>query len=163
VGPLPKTLDLDSLPKNPSESQTLSHAFQTIAFSMADTGECGEQKLNHRDGQAEEFYRDLMQRGIRERVGMEATGYSRCRASPIWRGDPNPASRRPASSLHAQSCLIDKDFPSAWVRMQRALRSFAMRSLVFCGRTPSDPRFDSERNGHGVPFTSLVGDQLSFW
>jgi transposase len=36
-----------------------------------------EQELNHRDGQAEKFYRDLKQRGIRVRVGMEATGYSR--------------------------------------------------------------------------------------
>jgi hypothetical protein len=29
------------------------------------------------DGQAEKFYRDLKQRGIRVRVGLEATGYSR--------------------------------------------------------------------------------------
>src|SRR6266481_9824475 len=35
-----------------------------------------------------------------------------CRASLVRRGDPNPTSRRPASSLHAQSCLIDKDFPA---------------------------------------------------
>jgi hypothetical protein len=26
-----------------------------------------------------------------------------------------------------------------------------------------DPRFDPGRNGHGVPLTSLVGGQLSFW
>src|SRR3981189_3631895 len=52
-------------------------SFQTIAFLMEETGECGEQELNHSDGQAERFYRDLHQRGIRVRVGMEATGYSR--------------------------------------------------------------------------------------
>jgi len=52
-------------------------SFQTIAFLMEETGECGEQELNHSDGQAERFYRDLQQRGIRVRVGMEATGYSR--------------------------------------------------------------------------------------
>jgi len=52
--------------------------FQTIAFFMEETGECGEQELNHSDGQAEKFfYRDLKQRGICVRVGMEATGYSR--------------------------------------------------------------------------------------
>ena len=44
---------------------------------MEETGECGEQELNHSDGQAEKFYRDLKQRGTCERVGMEATGYSR--------------------------------------------------------------------------------------
>ncbi len=52
-------------------------SFQTIAFFVEETGEYGEQELNHRDGQAEKFYRDLQQRGISVRVGMEATGYSR--------------------------------------------------------------------------------------
>jgi len=49
-------------------------SFQTIAFFVEETGEYGEQKLNHSDGQAERFYRDLKQRGICLRVGMEATG-----------------------------------------------------------------------------------------
>jgi hypothetical protein len=40
-------------------------------------GECGERQLNHSDGEAERFYRDLKQQGTRVRVGMEATGYSR--------------------------------------------------------------------------------------
>jgi transposase len=52
-------------------------SFQAIAFFEEETGECGEQELNHSDGQAERFYRDLQQRGISVRVGMEATGYSR--------------------------------------------------------------------------------------
>ena len=52
-------------------------SFQTIAFFVEETGECGEQELNHSDGQAEKFYRDLKQRGICVRVGMEATGYAR--------------------------------------------------------------------------------------
>jgi len=51
-------------------------SFQTIAFLIEETGECGEQELKHSDGQAEKFYRDLKQRGISVRVGMEATGYS---------------------------------------------------------------------------------------
>ena len=33
-------------------------SFQTIFF-MEETGECGEQELNHSDGQVEKFYRDL--------------------------------------------------------------------------------------------------------
>jgi hypothetical protein len=52
-------------------------SLQAIAFCVEETGECGERELNHSDGQAERFYRDLKQRGIRVRVGMEATGYSR--------------------------------------------------------------------------------------
>ena len=51
-------------------------SFQTIAFLMEETGECGERELHHSD-EAEKFYRDLKQRGICVRVGMEATGYSR--------------------------------------------------------------------------------------
>ena len=52
-------------------------SFQQIAFFDEETGECGERQLNHSDGEAERFYRDLQKRGIRVRVGMEATGYSR--------------------------------------------------------------------------------------
>jgi len=52
-------------------------SFQTIAFLMEETGEYGEQELNHSDGEAEKFYRDLNQRGVSVRVGLEATGYSR--------------------------------------------------------------------------------------
>ena len=51
-------------------------SLQTIAFLIEETGEYGEQGLNHSDGEAEKFYQ-LKQRGISVRVGMEATGYSR--------------------------------------------------------------------------------------
>jgi hypothetical protein len=39
-------------------------SFQAIAFLIEETGECGQQELNHNDGQADKFYRDLKQRGI---------------------------------------------------------------------------------------------------
>jgi uncharacterized lipoprotein YmbA len=52
-------------------------SFQQIAFLDPDAGECGERRLNHSDGEAEKFCRDLQQRGICVRVGMEASGYSR--------------------------------------------------------------------------------------
>jgi len=51
--------------------------FQQIAFCNQDTGEYNERRLNHSEGEAERFYRDLKQRGISLRVGMEATGYAR--------------------------------------------------------------------------------------
>jgi len=52
-------------------------SFQQIAFCDQDTGECGERRLTHSDGEAERFYRDVKQRRISVRVGMEATGYAR--------------------------------------------------------------------------------------
>jgi hypothetical protein len=47
-------------------------SFQRIAFFSEETGECGERRLSHDDGEAERFYRDLKQRGISVRVRMEA-------------------------------------------------------------------------------------------
>src|ERR1700751_6284594 len=52
-------------------------SFQKIAFLMEETGEYGEQELSHSDGEAERFYRELKQRGVSVRVGMEATGHAR--------------------------------------------------------------------------------------
>ena len=51
-------------------------SFQQIAFCDQETGECGERRLTHSDGEAERFYRELKQRGVSVRVGMEATGYA---------------------------------------------------------------------------------------
>jgi transposase len=70
-------------------------SFQQIAFFVEETGECGERQLNHSEGEAERFYRDLQQRAISVRVGMEATGYSRwferllaALGIELWIGDP---------------------------------------------------------------------------
>jgi transposase len=49
---------------------------QYIALVDTETGEYGERQLNHREEEAEKFYRELATRGARVRVGMEA-GYSR--------------------------------------------------------------------------------------
>lgn len=51
-------------------------SFQQIAFVDTETGECGEQRLEHSEG-AEQFYRGLQQRGLQVRIGMEASGHSR--------------------------------------------------------------------------------------
>ena len=50
---------------------------QYIAFVDTETGEYEERQLNHSEGEAEKFYRELAARGVSVRVGMEATGYSR--------------------------------------------------------------------------------------
>ena len=44
-------------------------SFQQIAFVDKETGECGERRLNHSDGEAEKFYRDLKQRGVQRASG----------------------------------------------------------------------------------------------
>jgi len=50
-------------------------SFQQIAFWMEETGEYGERQLNHSEGEAERFYRDLHERGILVRVGMEGLDF----------------------------------------------------------------------------------------
>ena len=50
---------------------------QYIAFADTETGECGKRQLHHSDGEAAKSYRELAARGVRVRVRMEATGYSR--------------------------------------------------------------------------------------
>ena len=50
---------------------------QQIAFVNTDTGECGERRLNHSDGEAKKFYHELKAAGCKVRVGMEATGHAR--------------------------------------------------------------------------------------
>jgi transposase len=105
-------------------------SFQTIAFLMEETGECGELELNHSDGQAERFYRDLQQRGIRIRVGMEATGYSRWferllaeLGIEIWMGDPAEikAKRVKKRKTDRNDALLvlrlmrENNFPQIWV------------------------------------------------
>ena len=50
---------------------------QQIAFADTETGDYGEQRLKHSDGEAEKFYRDLKSRGVNGRVGLEATGHTR--------------------------------------------------------------------------------------
>jgi transposase len=105
-------------------------SFQQIAFFVEETGECGELQLSHSEGEAERFYRDLQQRGIRVRVGMEATGYSRwferllaALGIELWIGDPaeikskrvkkQKTDRRDALLL--LRLLREDNFPRIWV------------------------------------------------
>jgi len=73
----------------------LSPELSADSVFVEETGEYGEQRLNHDGGEAERFYRDLQQREIGVRVGMEATGYSRWFERllleldfELWIGDP---------------------------------------------------------------------------
>ena len=69
-------------------------SMQQIAWVDTETGECGERRLAH-CAEAEQFYRQLKQKGVSVRVGMEATGHSRWFERllaelnfELWVGDP---------------------------------------------------------------------------
>jgi len=105
-------------------------SFQQIAFFEEETGECGERQLNHGEGEAEQFYRDLQQRGVRVRIGMEATGYSRWferllaeLGFELWIGDPagikaKRVKKQKTDRKDAQLLLRlmrEDNFPRIWV------------------------------------------------
>ena len=104
-------------------------AFQQIAFVDTATGDCGERRLEHRE-EAEKFYGELAARGIKVRVGMEASGqarwFERLLAElnfELWIGD--------ATVIHAKrvrkqktdrqdaqlilGLLLEDRFPQIWV------------------------------------------------
>jgi transposase len=105
-------------------------SFQTIAFFMEETGECGERELNHSGGEAEKFYRELAATGISVRVGMEATGYSRWferllaeLGFELWIGDPAEikAKRVKKQKYDREDARLllrlmrENNFPQIWV------------------------------------------------
>lgn len=70
-------------------------SMQEVALVDTETGEYDERQLSHSNGEAEKFYRDLKQRGVNVRVGMEATGHARWferlmaeLGFELWIGDP---------------------------------------------------------------------------
>ena len=104
--------------------------FQQIAFLVEETGECGERRLNHSDGEAENFYRDLKARGISVRVGMETTGFSRWferllaeLGFEVWIGDAAEIKTRRAKKQKTDrqdaqlllKLLLEERFPRIWV------------------------------------------------
>jgi transposase len=102
---------------------------QQIAWADTETGECGEKRLMHSDGEAERFYRELKQKGVQVRVGIEATGHSRwfeCLLAELgfelWVGDA--AEIRAArvrkqrndrfDAKHILKLLLEDRFPKIW-------------------------------------------------
>jgi len=93
------------------------------------TGECGERRLNHSDGEAKKFYRELKQRGVSVRVGMEATGYSRWferllaeLGFEVWIGDAAEIKKLrvrkqktdPRDAQLLLKLLLENRFPRIW-------------------------------------------------
>ena len=109
----------------------------------------GEQELNHSDGQAEKFYRELKQRGIGVRVGMEATGYSRWferllaeLGFEVWMGDPAEikAKRVKKQKFDREDARLllrlmrENNFPQIWVPgpENRDLRQLLWHVIDWC-------------------------------
>src|SRR5436853_1319173 len=105
-------------------------SFQQIAFMDQQTGECGERELNHSDGEAERFYRELKQRGVGVRVGMEATGHARWferllaeLGFELWIGDPAEIKAKRVRKKKTDredarlmlKLLLENRFPRIWV------------------------------------------------
>src|SRR5271168_873607 len=103
---------------------------QYIAFADSETGECGERRLTHSDGEAEKFYRELAARGVSVRVGMEATGYSRWferllaeLGFEVWMGDAAEIKTKRVRKQKTDRedarlllrLLLQKNFPRIWV------------------------------------------------
>jgi transposase len=103
--------------------------FQQIAFVDTETGDCGEQRLEHCQG-AEKFYRDLAAQGKKVRVGMEASGHARWFERllgelniELWVGDAavirakrgRKAKTDRQDALHILNLLVKDDFPKIWV------------------------------------------------
>jgi transposase len=103
---------------------------QQIAFVDTETGDYGEQRLKHSDGEAEKFYRDLKLRGVNVRVGLEATGHTRWferllseLGHELWTGDAaqitamrvrkQKTDRRDAQFL--LKLMMEDRFPRVWV------------------------------------------------
>jgi transposase len=105
-------------------------SFQQIAFVDQETGEFGEKRLVHGNQEAESFYRELKKRGVRVRVGMEATGHARWFEElmtelgfELWIGDPaqikakrvrKQKNDRDDARLLLQ-LLAENRFPQIWV------------------------------------------------
>src|SRR6185312_1243832 len=105
-------------------------SFQQIAFLDQETGEYDESRSNHSDGEAERFYRELKQRGVSVRVGMEATGYSRWferllaeLGFEVWIGDAAEIKRKRVRKQKTDredarlllKLLLENRFPRIWV------------------------------------------------
>ena len=103
---------------------------QQIAFVNTDTGECGERRLHHSEGEAEKFYRELKAVSCSVRVGMEASGYARWferllaeLGFELWIGDPakikaKRVRKQKTDRLDAAlllELLLEDRFPRVWV------------------------------------------------
>ena len=105
-------------------------SMQQIAWLDTATGEGGERRLEHSGGEAERFYRELKQRGVQVRVGIEASGHTRWferllaeLGMELWIGNPAKIAtqrvrKQKTDRQDAQlllQLLVEGRFPRLWV------------------------------------------------
>lgn len=103
---------------------------QQIAWVDLESGECGERRLAHSNGQAEEFYRELKKKAVHVRMGIEATGHSRWFERllaelnfELWVGDPAQIRAKRVrkqrndrfDAQHILKLMLEGTFPRIWV------------------------------------------------
>jgi transposase len=103
---------------------------QQIAWWDKQSGERGERRLEHSSGEAERFYRELRQRGVEVRVGLEASGHTRWFERllaeleiELWIGNPAKIAaqrvrKQKTDRQDAQlllQLLAEDRFPKLWV------------------------------------------------
>ena len=103
--------------------------FQQIACVDTETGELSERRLAHPE-EAEQFYRELQQRNVAVRLGMESSGHSRWFERllrelqfELWIGDPaqiraKRVRKQKTDRQDAQlilQLLMENRFPQIWV------------------------------------------------
>ncbi len=103
---------------------------QQIAWLDTESGECGERRLLHSNGEAETFYRKLKEQGVSVRVGIEATGHARWFERllaeleyELWVGDPAQIkAKRVRKQKYDQEdarlllkLMMEDRFPRVWV------------------------------------------------
>ena len=102
---------------------------QQIAWVDTEGGECGELRLRHMEA-AEQFYRELKKKGVKVRVGIEATGHSRWFERllgelnyELWVGDPAEIRAKRVrkqrndrlDAQHILKLMLEDNFPRIWV------------------------------------------------
>ena len=105
-------------------------SMQQIAWLDRETGEGGERRLEHSSGEAEKFYRELRQRGVEVRVGIEASGHTRWferllaeLEMELWVGHPAKIAAQRVrkqktdrwDAQHLLQLLLEDRFPRLWV------------------------------------------------
>src|SRR5579859_5374076 len=103
--------------------------FEQIAYVDSETGEFQERRLQHPE-EAEKFYRTLWERGVKVRVGMEASGHARWferlleeLSFELWTGDAAKIRAKRVrkkktdreDARHILQLMLKDDFPKIWV------------------------------------------------
>ena len=102
---------------------------QQIAWVDTESGDCGERRLSHCEA-AEQFYRELKEKRVSVRVGMEATGHWRWFERllgelnyELWVGDPAQIRAKRVrkqrndrfDAQHILKLMLENNFPRIWV------------------------------------------------